>query len=246
MEDIIELTNLPFFNEHECLEIIKYIEEKENYLKQNLKDEFDKRNKIHQKHQQMLYGKNDETSSYMNHTTRLHNYYNFFEDNPKYISRLEKILKNKFPRLNYPLIVQSWANFYKKNQNIKWHKHSRYPSHNLKGLTLNIIIGGDENLGITYAFPYKDRPRYKYHHEKNKLGHIQIVDSNIYHMVKSNNSDQKRYTIGMTITEFDIRQSKSFIYDSAFCDDALILFDDKTLYEIGIHDEKKRNLFNYS
>ena len=51
MEDIVELINLPFFNEHECLEIIKYIEEKENYLKQNLKDEFDKRNKIYQ----MLY-----------------------------------------------------------------------------------------------------------------------------------------------------------------------------------------------
>ena len=43
MENIIELTHLPFFDEHECLEIIQYIEEKENYLKQNLKDELDKK-----------------------------------------------------------------------------------------------------------------------------------------------------------------------------------------------------------
>jgi len=239
MENLIGLTHLPFFKEHECLEIIQYIEEKENYLKQNFKDEFDELNQIHQKDYQMHYGENDDTSTYMNYTTGMYDSYNFFKDNPKYIPRLKKFLKNKFPHLNYPLIVQSWGNFYKKNQNIKWHDHSIHPSFYLKGLTANIFIGGDENLGITYAFPYTNCPRYKYHHEKNKLGHIQLVDNTIYHMVRSNISDQKRYTIGATITEFDIKYSKHFIYSAAFSESVLILFDDES-------SEEKQKLFNYS
>ena len=229
MENIIALTHVPFFDEHECLEIIQYIEEKENYLKQNLKDELDKK-----------YRNFDDTSTFTNYTTGLYESYNFFKDNPKYISRLKKFLKNKFPELNYPLIVQSWGNIYKKNQNIKWHTHSVYQHQSTKGLTANIFIGGDENLGITYAFPYGNLPRYKYHHEKNKLGHMQLVDNNIYHMVRSNNSDQIRYTIGATITEFDIRFSKHFIYNAAFSEDVLILFDDDSL------PEEKQKLFSYS
>ena len=236
MENIIKLTHLPFFDEYECLEIIQYIEEKENYLKQNLKDEFDK-----------MYRKNDDTSTFTNYTTGMYSSYNFFLDNPKYISRLKNILKNNFPRLNYPLLVQSWGNFYKKNQSIKWHTHSVYHAHpHSKGLTVNIFIGGDENLGITYAFPYVNRPRYKYHHEKNKLGHMQLVDNSIYHMVKSNNSDQKRYTIGATITEFDIKYSKNLIYDAVFSEDVLILFNDESSYEDNGYVEEKQKLFNYS
>ena len=123
-------------------------------------------------------------------------------------------------------MVQSWVNFYKKNQHIKWHKHSRYSPHALKGLTANIFVGGDENLGVTYAFPHRNYPKYNYHNVKNKLGHIQIVDSSIYHMVKSNNSDQKRYTVGITMTEFDIRHSEKFIRDSLFSEDIIILFND--------------------
>ena len=235
MENLIELIHLPFFNEQECLEIIQYIEEKENYLKQNLKDEFDKK-----------YRKNDDTSTYTNYTTGMYSSYNFFKDNPKYISRLKRILKNNYHKLNYPLVVQSWVNFYKKNQDIKWHKHSRYSSHYSKGLTANIFVGGDENLGVTYAFPYINYPKYNYHNVKNKLGQIQIVDSSIYHMVKPNNSDQKRYTIGMTITEFDMKFSKHFIYDSLHSKDIIILFDDDSSYEDNRYVEEKQKLFNYS
>ena len=247
MENIIELIHLPFFDEHECLEIIQYIEEKENYLKENLKDEFDKLNQLHQKEYQILYGKNDDTSTYMNYTTGMYNSYNFFKDNPKYISRLKKILKNKFPRLNYPLSIQSWGNFYKKNQNIEWHTHSIYGSYHLsKGLTANIFVGGDENLGITYAFPYKDCPRYKYHHEKNKLGHIQLVDNSIYHMVRSNNSDQKRYTIGVTITQYDIKYSRKIIHNALFHENILILFDDDdSSHEDNRYAEEKQTMLNY-
>lgn len=234
MENLVELIHLPFFDEHECLEIIQYIEEKENYLKQNLKDKFEKR-----------CGKEDDTSTYANYTTGLHDSYNFFKDNPKYFSRLKKILKNKFPRLNYPLLVQSWVNFYEKNQKIEWHRHSIFPQPT-KGLTANIFVGGDENLGVTYAFPYLNSPRYKFHHEKNKLGHMQLVENSTYHMVRSNNSDQKRYTIGVTITEFDIEYSQPFIYNVASCEDVLILFDDESSYQDNRYAEEKQTMFNYS
>ena len=65
-------------------------------------------------------------------------------------------------------------------------------------------------------------------------------------MVRSNNSDQKRYTIGATITEFDIKYSKHFIYDAVFSEELLLLFDDESSYEDNRYVEEKQTMFNYS
>jgi len=195
----VKLVHLPFFSESECLEIIDYIDKKEIYLKEHYENE---KNNV-----------SNTNSVFENLSTNLYYKYNFFKDNPQYIPRLQKILSDKFPRLKYPLIIQSWGNVYKKNQGIFWHDHSYTSSIKISGLTSNIFIGGDENIGITYAFPHDKIPKYNYVNVKNKLGHIQFVENSIKHMVSSNKSDQNRYTVGVTVTEFDIRYSDSFIID---------------------------------
>ena len=195
--------HLPFFDENECLEIVKYIQNKDIYLKENCKDIFDKSPKYSE---DQFIG----SSTFENYTTNLYYAYNFFKDNPKYLPRLRKLLAKKFPNLTYPLIVQSWGNIYHKNQGIDWHTHHLIDHRilnyrTLNGITSNIFVGGHEDIGITYAFPVFNKPRYKYVNIKNRLGYIQFVNNSVYHMVRPNPSDEKRYSIGVTITEFDVR-----------------------------------------
>ena len=194
MENLRHL-HLPFFNENECKEIISYIDEKQIFLQKKYEQRFFK----------------EKNSVYENLSTILYKKYNFFNDNPKYIPRLEKILIENYPKLKYPLFVQCWGNFYRKNQGISWHNHTFFDNASTTGLTSNIFIGGDEDIGITYAIHDENIPKYNYVNVKNKIGHIQFASNKTYHMVSPNKSDQKRYTLGMTITEYNYRYSEEFV-----------------------------------
>jgi len=180
----MEPIHVPFFSSDECKECIDYINKKEKYLK-----------KLSIKHEE-TYGKNRIT-------TNLYNHYNFFIDNKKYIIRLEEKINSIFKSCNdYPMFVQSWVNIYKKNEEISWHWHTCGDSFKeYSGYTANIFLGGDENIGLTYAIHDKNFPRYHYRNIKNKLGYMLIIPNNIWHMVK-NTSPNIRYTIGMTITKY--------------------------------------------
>ena len=198
MENLRHL-HLPFFDANECEEIISYIDEKQIFLQKTYGEKYKDRFSV------------EEDSILKNHSTNLYQRYNFFKDNPKYISRLKKILEENFPNLNYPLSIQSWGNIYEKNQGISWHTHSFIENIQTLGITSNIFIGGDENIGTTYAFPDGRSPRFNYVNVKNKIGYIQFVPSDIYHMVSPNKSDQKRYSIGITINEYDHRYSEVYV-----------------------------------
>ena len=198
MENLRHL-HLPFFDVNECEEIISYIDEKQIILQKKYGEKYKHRFSI------------EKNSVYENLSTTLYQRYNFFKDNPKYISRLKKILEENFPDLNYPLFIQSWGNIYEKNQGIPWHTHSFINGTQTLGITSNIFIGGDENIGTTYAFPDGRIPKFNYMNVKNKIGYIQFVSNEIHHMVSPNKSDQKRYSIGITINEYDHRYSKVYV-----------------------------------
>ena len=200
--------HLPFFDANECKEIISYIEEKQIFLQKKYDSNLVRTNEV-----DAVTNAAQRSSIFENLSTRLHEKYNFFNDNPKYIPRLKKILLKNYPQLKYPLFVQCWGNFYQKGQGISWHTHSIFgDSVQNSGLTSNIFIGGDEDIGITYAFHDEDIPKYNYINVKNKTGYIQFVSNKTYHMVSPNKSDQKRYTLGMTITEYDFRYSNLFFH----------------------------------
>ena len=198
MENLRHL-HLPFFDANECKEVISYIDEKQIFLEKKYDQTFSEQ----------------KDSVLENLSTKLYQRYNFFHDNPKYIPRLKKILLKNFPELKYPLLVQCWGNCYKKNQGIRWHTHSLFKDIQGYGLTSNIFIDGDESIGITYALHDENIPRYKYVNVKNKKGYIQFVSNETFHMVSPNKSDQKRYTLGVTITEYNSRYSDRY-FDSFF------------------------------
>lgn len=174
--------HIPFFSPEECENCINYFKEKEKYLKTlPIGNENTHKNRI---------------------TTNLHQYYNFFIDNPKYISRLEEKMYMIFEcEKDYPIFIQAWANIYMQNEKIEWHTHSFLEDAHCDGYTANIFLGGDENIGLTYAVHDKNIPRYYYKNIKNKLGYMIVMPNNIWHMVKNTRS-VPRYTIGMTITKY--------------------------------------------
>ena len=117
----LSVLQIPFFDESECKEIIKYADEKEKYfIEKNLDVEVP-----------IFYTKNQVTSA--NYTK-----YNFFKDNPKYIERLLQMLKEVLPWLTYPISLQSWVNIYRTGEGIGWHNHNGLDEHSY---TANIFLG---------------------------------------------------------------------------------------------------------
>ena len=175
----------PFLSSKECCDCIEYAHKKEEELKK-LNIEY-----------KSTYGKNKIT-------TNLYTQYNFFNDNPQHLKKLEKIIYPLFNNIEYyPITIQSWVNIYRKNDNIQWHTHNATNQIPSFGYTANIFLCGNEDIGLTYAIHDKKMPRYHYKHIKNKLGHIMIFPNHIYHMVRKNSYDEIRYTVGMTITAYN-------------------------------------------
>ena len=197
MNFLSEIIHIPFFSSEECQQCVEYLEDKEKYLKTISVD----------------YENKFKESSIC---TNLYDEYNFFLDNPQYIGRLEKVI-SKFLKVKYPLFVQSWGNIYRENEGIKWHKHNIDDFLWYNGYTANIFLGGDENIGLTYATHHENEPRYVYNHIKNKLGYLILMPNYIYHMVKKNDSKTIRYTIGMTISEHSDPINDHFDPEKVLC-----------------------------
>lgn len=195
MKTINEIIHVPFLSSKECYDCIEYAHKKEKELK-----------KLNVEHKP-TYGKGKIT-------TNLHTEYNFFNDNPQYVKKLKKIIQPMFNAVDYPLFLQSWVNIYRKNDNIQWHKHNilnRLDNHYTFGFTANIFLGGNQDIGLTYAIHDEKGPRYHYKHIKNKLGYIMIFPNHIYHMVRKNSCDKIRYTVGITISQYDSECGKIYV-----------------------------------
>ena len=189
-----EIIHVPFLSSKECCDCIEYAHKKEEELKK-LNIDYEPK-----------YGKSIIT-------TNLHNQYNFFNDNPQYVEKLKKIIKPIFNVIDYPLFVQSWINIYRKSDDIPWHNHniSKPPKPSIFGYTANIFLGGNEDIGLTYAIHNQKIPRYQYKHIKNKLGYIMIFPNHMYHMVRKNPCDKIRYTVGMTISKYDLNVGQDYL-----------------------------------
>ena len=222
-DQVIEFS---FLSKSECEECIKYAHRKE--------DEIQKNKKIISKKRQLDY------SIYPDVTTENYNDYNFFKENPKYIPRLREKINFIFEsNIEYPLFVQSWINIYRENKGINWHTHSILPNMHIKGYTANIFLGGNEDIGFTYAIHDKGKPRYRYKNIKNKIGHMIIIPNTMFHMVKKNYSQENRYTIGITISEYNQTLCRHYFNTKSNCEHLLILPEFNDL-------DKKKNIIKYN
>ena len=124
--------------------------------------------------------------------TQKHHYlYNFFAENKRYIPRLMKVIEELVPHLEFPVAVQSWVNVYRKGEGIKWHSHG---GKNGYSYTANIFVGGKTKPGIYYSVD----PDNIFNIE-NELGAMHLLPHNLNHMVPPSETNEKRYTVGITI-----------------------------------------------
>ena len=136
----------------------------------------------------------NETDNFSRITTKYFYKYNFFRDNPQYIDRFLKIIKKELPELKFPIAVQSWVNIYRKNEGIEAHNHSGYP---LYSYSANIFLGGPTNPGITYFEPKNSITI------PNVMGELQIFNCGHWHEVVPNQTDEKRYSVGITFHSYE-------------------------------------------
>ena len=176
--DGVNVVQISFFNESECKEIIKYADKKEEY--------FINTNNTAQSSD--IYNKNQVTTA--NFAS-----YSFFKDNPKYIDRLLVCLKKTLPWLTYPIALQSWVNIYKTGEGIGWHNHSGLDEHSY---TANIFLGGITKPGVYYTAPGETSFAIE-----NKIGEMLLSDCSMWHMVDPNESNISRYSVGITIHDYE-------------------------------------------
>lgn len=174
-----KVIRIPFFNEEECKNCIEYAEWKEKQFKtsqENIPD--------------ICIVDDNQVN------TRNYNSYNFFIDNYQYINRLSDILQFNFPNLARPLLVQAWTNIYRKGEGISWHTHI---GTNGQSYTANIFLGGNTSPGLKLMKPGDDNIIW---HEENNIGEMLLMHIDTNHSVDKNESDETRYSIGMTIHSY--------------------------------------------
>tara|TARA_R100000742_G_C4253132_1_gene71259 strand:+ start:50 stop:652 length:603 start_codon:yes stop_codon:yes gene_type:complete len=172
------VNEFPFFNSEDCDKIKQYAYEKEKQFASTI-------NKV-------KYNNSVTTNNYDS--------YNFFGDHPVYTERLVSLLKESNAPLEWPILVQSWVNIYRKGDGIGWHNHCG------DGLSLNIFIDGDTEPGPAYVIRGIDDNFSEYKMEtrnfKNKQGVMQIFPSAVYHKVDPLISELERITVAATIHSY--------------------------------------------
>ena len=171
------IKDFPFFTSEECDEIKQYAYKKEKELKGSSPLE--------------VYNKSITTNNY--------DRYNFFEDHPVYAERLVDFLKTTNSPLEWPIMVQSWVNIYRKGDGIGWHGHQG------NGFSFNIFIDGDSSPGASYLLigrfgGLKNKYDINAINFENKKGYIQIFPSHIFHKVDPVSSE--RITVAGTIHNY--------------------------------------------
>lgn len=168
-----------FFTNDECDEIKEYAYRKEDELiKEGYKDTI-----------------TNKTNSI---TTNNYFRYNFFRDHPVYCERFVDFLRKTNQQLEWPILVQSWVNIYRKDDGLGWHNHLGGGRVSYNCLAANIFIDGPTKPGTTYLNIGQGLEELN---RENKKGCIQIFPASIYHKVEPVSSD--RISIGITIHSFE-------------------------------------------
>ena len=176
-ESVIEV---PFLSDEECNTIRDFFHWKEEEL---IRDGYGD-------HKENVVFKNILTSNYFR--------YNFFHYFPDLADRLAEMLNATMHpnNLEWPLAVQAWCNVYRTGDGIDWHNHQGIMG---QSFTANIFIDGPTAPGLYYK-PFNEKATVL----ENKKGYIQILPCELYHKVPPNESEDARYTIGLTIHSYPI------------------------------------------
>ena len=169
-----------FFSEDDCTRVMRYCDEKEKQMRKF--------------HQALVKSGDADNNPKIPLTQRYHSQYNFFEENPQHITRLLACIREVLPALEFPVAVQAWVNIYRKGQGIMWHTHG---GKNGYSWSANVFLGGETAPGIYYA----TNPD-KVFNVENEVGAMHVFPHSLNHMVPPIETNQKRYTLGITVHGF--------------------------------------------
>ena len=136
--------------------------------------------------------------------TGRYRFFNFFLDS-KFRSNMQPKLLKVYEKLKLPkpVIVQCWANTFRKGEGIGWHKHWGNDSRSGPDFhSANIFIDGDRSIGTSYRIDGREK---KF---RNRYGQMSLFSPTIEHCVFPNNGNQIRISIAM-----DIHFSEETIWD---------------------------------
>ena len=192
---------LPFFSQEECNEIKTYAYNIERELTEQGFDTY-----------------KSERSVTDAITTNNFFRYNFFQAFPQYADRFADFLSQTNPNLDWPIVVQSWVNVYRKGQGIDWHNHTGTIG---KSFTANIFISGPTKPGITYK-----EFNQKAYTVENKVGYIHMIPCELYHSVPAVEGEEDRITVGITMHSYQTIQRNmlnQLAFNSRMYQDTIIL-----------------------
>lgn len=157
--------------EKECDVIKKFILDNEDYIKSLGPD---------------LYSGTKENS-----LTGRYKFFNFLNE-----KKIRKILEPKLREIfdgmgmDYPISVQCWANTFRQGEGISMHKHGPLDK---RFFCANLFISGPRKPGTTY---YLNNKLVDF---ENTVGEMYFFDSNLYHGVSNNKSDELRISMAFDI-----------------------------------------------
>jgi len=204
----LQIVEYPFFTIEECDDIKRYAYKKEDDLIKG----------GHQDTDSDAYSKAITTNNYFR--------YNFFRDYPQYAERLVDFLKKTDKDLGWPLewpiLVQSWVNIYRKGEGIEWHNH---PGIMGKSFAANIFIDGPTLPGTTYVDAF-GQDRIEEVNKENHKGYIQVFPCALNHKV--NPVTGERISVGITFHSFeylDKEMIRTYAMNSNITPNTIILND---------------------
>jgi hypothetical protein len=195
------VSEFPFFSEEECEDIKTYAYNIEKELIENGFDD-------HRENKTL--GSVITTNNYFR--------YNFLGAHPHYADRFADFLSQTNTDLEWPIVVQSWVNVYRKGQGIKWHNHQGTMG---KSFSCNVFIDGLTTPGITYK-PFNEKAIVK----ENKKGFIHMFPCELFHMVPPVETEQDRITVGITVHSYQTVQRdmlNQIAFNSRMYQDTIIL-----------------------
>lgn len=193
--------SVPFFSQDECKEIAAWGYQLENSLIENNLQDYNKSPAVIQ-----------------SITTANYQHYNFFSFFPAFADRFADCLTQLKIELEWPIIVQSWINIYRKNQGIDWHTHLGRMG---RSFSANIFIAGENTPTVIYK-PFNTKSV----KADNIIGQLHIFPCELFHMVPKNKSDTDRITIGITCHSYmDITRESlnQWAFNSQMYQDSIIL-----------------------
>lgn len=176
-----KVLEIPFLNPEELVDVIAYINGKKAFFQQA------------SGHDSAEIHSAFKTLPMVAHYSQ----YNFLADNPHYANRLAHCVRKHLPWMTFPIAVQAWVNAYDQGQGIGWHDHCGLHDHSY---TANIFVGGGPSPGVIYNDgPSENNSSFGV---ENQLGYMQLSNCSLFHKVPPNNTQETRYTIGLTLHDF--------------------------------------------